>query len=661
MQFLRFSHPVTGVVIPLSAIRSSESTGIGEFADLVPLARWASALGIELIQILPVNDTAAEPSPYSALSAFALHPVYARLQDFPEFQADQSIREDISALRLRLDTPRLHFREVLEGKLEILKKLWAAASPADLKLAGKWAEENTWVYAYSLFSLFRENQQRRAWYEWEEHNNPSEKDIRKLWKKHRTEAGFWVWLQWRLEEQFLSAGRQLDAMGVALKGDIPILINADSADVWAERDNFRLDFRAGAPPDALSADGQNWGFPTYNWSFLRGQNFRWWRSRLSQASKFYHAYRIDHVLGFFRIWSIPENSFSALNGRYDPVVSLKKEELIQLGFDEGRITWLSLPHFPGEDLRITFGEDAPEVARMLTRVGTEDLWRAEAGTLSEKDVAATSLSSTAKKRLNEALRDRTLIPLEDGTFLPHLDFRNTRAWHTLSDTEREGLERLINRAAEDSEELWAENARELLTMMKGDGSMLVCAEDLGVVPRCVPGVLKELGILSLKVTRWTRFWEEENQPYEPPSEYPPLSVTTSSVHDASTLRSWLAEETEGDTELRKLLGVPEDSPLEGSEGIRLFLETLQDGASYITAYPVQDILALDESCVSANPADERINIPGTVQEKNWSWRMELSLEELAEKKKLSNAVKKLCERRRTRCFTPDTLSNEAEQ
>ncbi len=647
MQFPRFNHPVTGLVVPVTSLKSRDSVGIGEFADLVSLGRWAVDCGLEIIQILPVNDTAYQKSPYSALSAFALHPVFVRLQDLPE-AALPGLKEEIEKLKNSLPSgSRIDFDAVLAGKLEILRKMWEGVSPKDLKSAEAWAKENPWVKSYALFALLRVERQLKSWVDWDDYRDPSPSDLEKLWKKHKADANFWIWLQWRLEQQFRAASEELDGMGVALKGDIPILINDDSADVWAQRENFHLDFRAGAPPDALAPGGQNWGFPTYNWDYLRKTDFSWWKARLAQAAKFYHAYRIDHVLGFFRIWAVPESDVSALSGRFDPSVPITRAQLESLGFDDGRITWLSVPHFPGDEIR-SFGEESPAVAGMLQQVGSEDLWRAGENGPTEKQVAASSLSDGAKGRFIEMLRNRTLLPAGKDAFLPFLNYHNTRGWHSLSDDEKRGLDGLVSQCGAASNALWADNARELLTMMKSDGSMLVCAEDLGAVPSCVPGVLGELEILSLKVTRWARLWDYPGQPYENFNSYPQLSVTTSSVHDSSTLRGWLAHEAADDEALRQALALPWDDPLKGCEGVRKVLEALQDGSSLLAIYPIQDLLALNDGCVSANPADERINIPGTVQDSNWSWRMSQYLEDLPGETELNSSITSISQRRKQR-------------
>ena len=650
MVFPRFTHPITGVVVPVSALRSKECAGIGEFPDLVLLARWAVDIGIKLIQILPVNDTGYERSPYSALSAFALHPIYARLNLFPEAtEGPETISAEIDQLRkAHRHQTIIDFDAVLSSKMMILRKMWETSSSLSRKEAARWADDNPWVMSYALFSLLKEENGLNSWIDWEKYRNPDSKDPKKLWKKRKHDAEFWVWLQWRLEKQFREVSRQLEELGVALKGDIPILITDDSADLWAERRNFNLKMRAGAPPDAGSPGGQNWGFPTYNWIYLEGTDYRWWRERIDQAAKFYHAYRIDHVLGFFRIWAVPENDIAALGGRYEPPVPINAADLNALGFDEGRITWLSMSHFPKEELREVFGEEWESVVGLLHQVGSEDLWRETRHGPTERDVEASALSDGGKETLKQLLRNRTLIDIGENAYVPAWNYQASRGWNSLSDDERAALDELIRRRDRKSEALWEETGRRLLKMMKSDGSMLVCAEDLGSVPDFVPGVLNDLGILGLKVVRWARMWDRPGEPYIPFSEYPELSVATGSVHDSTTIRGWLAAEAQNDVELRRVMAVAPATKLSGVSGCRQVLEKIQDSNSLITAHPLQDLLALDPSCTSENPAEERINVPGTVEPTNWCWRMIPELEHLKDNSDLNYMMRALCAGREVR-------------
>ena len=185
-------------------------------------------------------------------------------------------------------------------------------------------------------------------------------------------------------------------------------------------------------------------------------------------------------------------------------------------------------------------------------------------------------------------------------------------------------------------------------MMKMDGSMLVCAEDLGSIPPSVPGVLAELGILGLKVTRWSRNWAEPGQPYIPFVEYPALSVATSSVHDSTTLRGWLAGEAKNDEELKSALGLAAQTALATTGGLKTVLERLQESPSLVAAYPIQDLLALNPDYVTEDPEAERVNIPGTVQESNWTWRMNISLEDLIQAEGLNREISGLCSIRENR-------------
>ncbi|MCG8453466.1 MAG: 4-alpha-glucanotransferase [Spirochaetales bacterium] len=643
MRYPHASRPVTGIALPVSGLRSKESLGIGEFPDLIPLAEWAAKRGIQLIQILPVNDTGFERSPYSALSAMALHPVLARLQDFPEAQ-ETGVSEKIAALQQSLNTHgSIQFDAVLQGKLDVLKSMWNGCNPSHKIQAQEWAKENPWCQPYALFSLFREREDLRSWKDWSVHRNPNADELKSLWKQEAEEAMFWVWMQWRLEEQFLHVATQLDALGVALKGDIPILINDDSADVWAHRENFHLHLRAGAPPDAGSPGGQNWGFPTYNWAYLKSTNFAWWKARLHQAAKFYHAYRIDHVLGFFRIWAVPEQDWSAICGHFEPAVPIHLDELKNLGWDEGRITWMSEAHFPGHELREAFGSEASIVQGFLERVGEEDLWRGKSLHLFEAQIDSLPISGENKGKLAGWMRDRTLLRLDDNTFTASWIYRNTRGWQSLNQEEQSALESLIQSKAALADGQWNLEGRALLEMMKGDGSMLVCAEDLGAVPPWVPETLADMGILGLKVLRWNRQWDHEGQPYIPFSDYPKLSVATASVHDSTTLRGWLADEAQDDDALLQALA-PMNTTEDASKQ-QVLLEALQDSGSQLAIHPLQDLLALSPDCVPTDPQSERINVPGTVQPTNWCWRMQPSLEDLPSQTNLNVLLEALVQRR----------------
>src|SRR5208337_3765151 len=194
----------------------------------------------------------------------------------------------------------------------------------------RWRGENPWVAPYAVFTALKKETANAPWSTWGDMADPSAARIAAWWESHAAQCLPTAWLQYLLETQLAIASRDLSSMGVFLKGDLPILMSRESVDVWAERGFFDLTGIAGAPPDMFSPDGQNWGFPVYDWENLGREDYRWWKDRLRQAGKFFHAFRIDHVLGFFRIWRIPRAEVTGLLGRFSPFAALARDDLKEL-------------------------------------------------------------------------------------------------------------------------------------------------------------------------------------------------------------------------------------------------------------------------------------------------------------------------------------------
>ena len=436
-------------------------------------------------------------------------------------------------------------------------------------------------------------------------------------------------------------------------GDIPILMNADSADVWFRRDCFNLELSAGAPPDMYSGLGQNWGFPIYNWEVLERQGFGFWTERLIEADKYYSCFRIDHVLGFFRIWSLSERESTGSLGRFIPDIPIPREELEALGFSAERIRWMSRPHVPIWRLIQAAGESAAKAAAFaaLERIGEEDLFLFKGTIRGEKDIEALpSISPAARDCLLAAWKDRALFEYAPGAFLPTWSYRSATCWATLAEGERGVLESLFTKRRAQAEELWSETGYRLLRILSLSVPMLPCAEDLGSVPSCVPKVLESLGILGLRVLRWTRLWDEAEQPYVPIAEYPELSVACPSVHDSSSIREWWEEEADREqvwrfasASLARELGPCPDrlSP----DQVALILELVARARSRFAVYPIQDILAMSEKLRPADPRSERINVPGTVGIENWSYRIPATMDEILDEKKLMMKIRGLVKAR----------------
>ena len=295
-----------GTAIPVFSLRTESDFGIGEFKDLRPLVDWAAATGQCIIQLLPVNDTTRKGEwkdsyPYSPISSFALHPLYINLQalGIRETVAFKKEQAELNALA-ELDYPR-----VFQAKMKYIRKAFKTRGAKDMDTPGfkKFVQENEyWLEEYAQFCA----------------------------KRDSLEPEYYRWMQWHLDKQFAAEVKYARSKGVSLKGDLPIGVSSDSAEAYWHPELFNLDSTAGAPPDYFSTDGQNWGFPTYNWEEMAKDDFAWWKSRLRKMSEYFDAFRIDHILGFFRIWEIPAGIRSGLAGHFNPALPYSPEEIYNM-------------------------------------------------------------------------------------------------------------------------------------------------------------------------------------------------------------------------------------------------------------------------------------------------------------------------------------------
>ena len=414
MQFPSFTHPITGIAIPVGALKSAESSGVGEFLDLIPFAEFCKKAGLDLIQLLPINDTGTESSPYSALSAFALHPIYVRLQALPEAA---SFGKDIETLRKRFEgLPRFDYRAVREAKLELLHRIFDVneSSIVESGELAAWIEKNPWIAEYAVFMNLKRRNLDASWKSWDKMRTPTHAEIRERWEngKKRSEHLFFAWVQMRLDGQLTEAVARCGKAGIALKGDIPIMMNEDSADAWANPEFFRDDLRAGSPPDGPNPLGQNWGFPIYNWDNLRDDGFAWWKARLAHSARYYNAYRIDHILGFFRIWSIPSGERTGWLGWTTPHEPITADELAELGFTGDRLRWICEPHVPTHAVDSANGGDYlaahGAMGKLMNRIGNEELWLFKPEIKNEGDIRAANVGERVKDALAAAWRDRMM-------------------------------------------------------------------------------------------------------------------------------------------------------------------------------------------------------------------------------------------------------------
>ena len=648
-----------GVVVPVGALRTGKHTAVGEFPDLAEFAALCKKMKLGLIQLLPVNDTGYQDSPYFALTAFALHPLYLRIGSLPEAAAFKDEAEAINKEFGKAE--RFPYYKVLRAKMNLLREIYEAnrdeiAEKAARGSLAQWIERNPWVKPYAVYRRLKESYGEKSWKEWPEYREMTFAEIMAFWNdtQFREEHLFWAWLQEALDTQFSAAAQAVAEAGIVLEGDLPILMNDDSCDVWAHPDIFIQTLSAGAPPDMYSPEGQRWGFPLYNWEAQEKDNYTWWRQRLAAAGKYYQAYRIDHVLGFFRIWASALSDYTSALGRFAPCVPLTAGDLKKLGFDRNRIRWASQPHIPTgelwEALRGNWGDlfDEADVAaaakkifsRALDRIGTEELWLFKKKIKGEKDIDALGLHPAIRSYLFQAWHNRLFLEYEKGKFFPVWYYRNSRAYNTLSESEKQDLEALIAKRQAKSEKIWEAQGRKLLSVLVESSHMLPCAEDLGAVPACVPKVLTKLKIFGLRVVRWNRYWDQRGQPYVPFEDYPELSVCTAAVHDSSTIREWWEREAD-QQQFSGFIGVPSLPKVYNPGTAKMILSKTAAARSRFRVFQIQDLLHLSNKWYAADPSSERINVPGSNNEFNWTYRLPAPVGEIAKDKDLIRSVVEL--------------------
>ncbi len=587
----RFGRPAlrcAGVAVPLFSLRSRTSFGVGEFSDIRLLAEWTAACGGHIIQLLPINDTTVtgtwtDSYPYNAVSSFALHPIYINLAE-----AGVETDDDYNRLQRELNAlPALDYERVFSEKMRLLHKAFGklcdglASDPA---FAAFVKENDGWLLPYAVFSCLREDFGTAHTSQWGRYSRYTLKKGREYAKANPQRVGFVFWVQYQLYLQLKEAAACAHSKGVALKGDLPIGVSPLSADVWAEPQLFNLDMQAGAPPDAFSASGQNWGFPTYNWERMAGDGFRWWRERLKKMSRYFDAYRIDHLLGFFRIWEIPSHYKSGTMGHFSPALPLSAALLEQQGFDLSQDGMVACGECDGlfvEDPRRK-GFYHPRIAAQLT---------------------------AAYKALTPSLR-ATFDALSEDFFYHRHDG------------------------------LWRSSALRKLPALMRATPMLCCGEDLGMIPSCVAPVMTFLGILSLEVQRMPK---DPSTEFADPARYPRCSVCTTSSHDTSPLRAWWEEDRAATGRYyRNMLKMEGEAPQCCTPQIaESILRAHLESPAMLAIFPLQDYLALDAGLrYVGDPADERVNIPA-VHNHYWRYRMHLTLEELLAATTFSSRLRSL--------------------
>ncbi len=634
-----------GVAIPVFSLRSNESGGVGEFSDIKLLVNWSKKIGLSLIQLLPVNDTTANHTwsdsyPYAAISAFALHPLYLRIEELL-LAKQKKLIEAFLLQKQKLNTlEQVDYEQVMHLKWKTLRVLFDHNGNNDLATEdfNDFFELNKhWLVPYSVFSYLRELHGTVNFNAWPTHSKYNEESIQKLIQpnaKSFNEIRFYYYIQYHLHKQLKSATHYANKNGIIVKGDIPIGVYRFGVDAWQHPNLFHMDRQAGAPPDDFTEKGQNWGFPTYHWQNMAATNYSWWKQRFEQMRIYFDAFRIDHILGFCRIWSIPIHAVEGIMGRFIPAHAIRQEEFINKGilFDAARFTQ---PYINDTILLQIFGSDNAYVKKNYCLKGEEGLYHFLPTFQTQIQVVnhfkllpQDAWHSKIKNGLLQLLSN--VILFEDdtaGSYHFRFNIEGSYSFKYLDENTKNGLRELYNDYFfVRQNNIWEQEALAKLPYLKRATNMLVCGEDLGLVPACLPTVMKQLGILSLEVQRMPK---ASNSVFFNPKEAPYLSVVTPSSHDTSTIRAWWEEDPNKIKQFfHEQLEQNTDPPNSCEPWIikKIMLQHLHSPAMW-SIFQLQDYLGVDVTLRTTDSRMERINDPSNANH-YWRYRMHLYLENL---------------------------------
>ena len=646
-----------GVAIPVFSLRSKNSFGTGEFTDLKLLVDWAVKTGLQLIQILPVNDTTAthtwqDSYPYAAISAFALHPLYLNLSQMAG-EKHAAIIKPLKKKQKELNAlADLDYESVMQLKLAAIKELYIVQKEAFLQDKG-WQDffrkNKHWLAPYAAFCCLRDHYGTSDFTAWETYSEYNKEAIDKFVSpraKHYDDIALHYFIQYHLHLQLQEAAAYAHEKGVILKGDIAIGVSRYGCDTWVEPDLFHLDMQAGAPPDDFAVKGQNWGFPTYNWEKMAADGFEWWHQRFIQMSNYFDAFRIDHILGFFRIWSIPTDAVEGIMGHFVPAIPVRLQEFHDWGI------WFNYqryckPYINDAILWELFGPNKDKFQPYLVATG-DGHYHLKADFATQRQVEnyfaaqeQTEENLNIKQGLFDLISNVILFEHADSNgeaFHFRIAMDTTPSFRHLEYGTQQRLKELyIDYFYRRQDDFWMREAMKKLPALKRSTNMLICGEDLGMVPHCVPEVMKLLGILSLEIQRMPK---DPNREFFHPNDAPYLSVVTPSTHDMSTIRGWWEEDRERTQRFFNFeLGQWGDAPFYCEPWINkaIIMQHLHAPAMWVICQ-LQDWLGISEKLRREKPQEERINVPSNPRN-YWKYRMHLTLEQLIREKEFNTEIK----------------------
>jgi 4-alpha-glucanotransferase len=647
-----------GSVVPVFSLRSKTSFGIGDFGDLKKMITWVSATKQRVLQLLPINDTTithtwTDSYPYNSISIYALHPQYADLSALPKIK-NKALRDKFSKMQKELNAlSQIDYERVNNAKMDYLRSLFV--QEGDRMMAEKpfkdfFAANKRWLVPYAQYCTLRDKYGTARFNEWPDHHlfdNSERSKLENPSTKEYQEVSIWYFIQYILDTQMREASKFAHDNGVILKGDIPIGISRDSVEAWTEPFYFNLDGQAGAPPDAFSANGQNWGFPTYNWSRMLDDGCSWWVNRFRKMAEYFDAYRIDHILGFFRIWEIPVDAVHGLLGQFSPSLGMTVAEIEGYGlhFQEQLFTE---PFITDWCINETFGKWAETVRTKYLEHTHDDMYRLLPAYDTQRKVEAAFKDKTSDDDV--WIRDGLYALISNVLFLhdhhnpslyhPRISAQFSFVFRALYDHDKAAFNKLYNDYFyRRNNQFWYYEAMKKLPKLTQATRMLVCGEDLGMVPDCVPWVMEELRILSLEIQSMpkdpkTRFGHLSRNPYR--------SVCTISTHDMPTLRQWWKEDHERtqnyyNTMLYRAGDAPADLPGWLAKDI---VSRHLTSPSMLCLLSLQDWLSISETYRLPDADAERVNIPSNPRH-YWRYRMHLNIEDLMKAESLNDDIRSL--------------------
>ena len=655
---------VAGVVVPVFSLRSSHSYGVGDFGDLLRLTDWAVATGMRMIQVLPVNDTTSTHSwtdshPYNIVSAFALHPHYLDLEQLGEL-ADAARMTAYKRQRRELNSfAHSDYMAVDRVKSDYVDEIFVQQGSQTLQSDGFrqfFADNRWWLVPYAAFCVLRDRYHTARFADWKEHATYSSKAI-EAFCAQTPEVQKIFYVQYHLWLQLRKAAEYARSKGVALKGDLPIGVYRDSVETWMHPDFFNMDCQTGTPPDKFTPNGQNWGFPTYRWEQPTAAHHRqpatiyeWFSLRFAHMEQFFDAFRIDHVIGFFRIWEIPQQYVYATCGHFSPALPMSEAEIGQMGLSFRR-DMMTRPLVNDYLLQKIFGLHAPYVREHFLTAKAYGLYdiRPEYDTqvkvLRHFEGRNDENSLWIKEGLMRLLQNVLFVedPRQAEMYHPRFGAYNEPAYEVLTPEEKDAFMRLYNNYYyERHNAFWGFEAYRKLSRLLSETRMLVCADDLGMLPACVEPTLDALRILTLQVQDMPK---QHGFEFAHLDAYPYRSVATFDTHDMAPMRLWW-EENQGRTQryyatmLQKQGRAPQTMPAQIAEEIvarHLYC------SSMVCMFSLQDWLAIDTTLRGKNVREERINQPYDSYNQ-WCYRMHIGLEDLLEAKQLNTKIRTMISR-----------------